>query len=86
MLNVKGIGPETADSIILYAFKKPIFVIDTYTKRLITRLGLIDTDLKTLKYNELQNLFHKKFSRDMRNPLKAPISFFLLKIPDLEFL
>jgi endonuclease-3 related protein len=40
LLNVHGIGPETADSIILYAAHKPIFVIDAYTRRIISRLGL----------------------------------------------
>src|SRR3989344_5270845 len=40
LLAIKGIGPETADSIILYAFEKPIFVIDAYTKRIFSRLGL----------------------------------------------
>jgi len=40
LLNIHGIGPETADSIILYAAHKPIFVIDAYTRRILTRLGL----------------------------------------------
>jgi endonuclease-3 related protein len=40
LLSVHGVGEETADSIILYAAHKPIFVIDAYTRRLITRLGL----------------------------------------------
>jgi len=40
LLSVHGVGEETADSIILYAARKPIFVIDAYTRRLITRLGL----------------------------------------------
>jgi endonuclease-3 related protein len=40
LLNIHGIGPETADSIILYAAHKPIFVIDAYTRRIISRLGL----------------------------------------------
>ncbi|MFC1955701.1 endonuclease III domain-containing protein [Chloroflexota bacterium] len=40
LLSVHGIGYETADSIILYAAKKPIFVIDAYTRRIINRLGL----------------------------------------------
>lgn len=39
LLYVKGIGPETADSILLYALNKPFFVVDTYTKRLLHRLG-----------------------------------------------
>jgi endonuclease III related protein len=41
LLNVKGIGPETADDIVLYAFNRPVFVIDAYTRRLLQRLGLI---------------------------------------------
>ncbi len=39
LLAIHGIGPETADSIILYAAQKPIFVIDAYTRRILTRLG-----------------------------------------------
>src|SRR3989338_5981210 len=39
LLEVNGIGPETADSILLYAFNQPSFVIDTYTKRIMQRLG-----------------------------------------------
>ena len=40
LLSVHGIGPETADSIILYAAGKPVFVIDAYTRRIFSRLGL----------------------------------------------
>ena len=40
LLDIHGIGPETADSIILYAAYKPVFVIDAYTRRIISRLGL----------------------------------------------
>ncbi len=39
LLSVNGIGPETADSIILYAAKKPVFVVDAYTKRIFSRVG-----------------------------------------------
>ncbi|MEA1889324.1 MAG: endonuclease III domain-containing protein [Pseudomonadota bacterium] len=45
LLGVHGVGPETADDIILYAFNKPVFVIDGYTRRLFSRLGLIQADL-----------------------------------------
>ncbi len=41
LLAVHGIGPETADSIILYAANKPVFVIDAYTRRIIDRVGLV---------------------------------------------
>lgn len=44
LLGVRGIGPETADSILLYAGHKPTFVVDAYTKRLCSRLALIKED------------------------------------------
>ncbi len=40
LLSIYGVGPETADSIILYAARKPVFVIDAYTHRIVSRLGL----------------------------------------------
>lgn len=42
LLSVNGVGPETADDILLYAFERPVFVIDAYTRRLFSRLGLIE--------------------------------------------
>ena len=54
LLSVKGVGRETADSILLYAFDKPIFVIDAYTRRVAARhLGLDGT----LPYDILQKIF-----------------------------
>ncbi len=44
LLAVHGIGPETADDILLYAFNRPVFVIDAYTRRLFSRLGLVQAD------------------------------------------
>jgi len=44
LLSVNGIGPETADSILLYALKFKIFVVDAYTKRIFTRLGVFTGD------------------------------------------
>ncbi|MFH2027566.1 MAG: endonuclease [Nanoarchaeota archaeon] len=52
LLSIKGIGPETADSIILYSAEKPIFVIDAYTKRIFGRLGI-----KKTTYDGWQELF-----------------------------
>jgi endonuclease III related protein len=51
LLEINGIGPETADDILLYAFSRPVFVIDVYTRRLFRRLGLIngDEDYETLR-------------------------------------
>ena len=59
LLSINGIGPETADSIILYAAKMPIFVIDAYTKRIMNRLGH-----KEKKYDELQKLFMDNLKND----------------------
>lgn len=51
LLGVHGVGPETADDILLYAFARPVFVIDAYTRRIFKRLGLIDgaEDYETLR-------------------------------------
>ena len=57
-MSVSGIGPETADSIILYAAKKPIFVIDAYTKRILNRIGY-----KEETYEELQRLFMQNYRK-----------------------
>lgn len=63
LLGIKGIGPETADSIILYAARKPIFVVDAYTKRIFARLGLIDS---SMNYNKVQNFFEKNLPKDVK--------------------
>ncbi|MEZ0537246.1 endonuclease III domain-containing protein [Caldicellulosiruptoraceae bacterium PP1] len=62
LLSIKGIGPETADSIILYASEKPIFVIDAYTKRLFYRLGIIDSP--DIEYHTLQKIFMDNLDKD----------------------
>ena len=54
LLGVKGIGPETADSILLYGLRKPIFVVDAYTGRILSRHGLIS---EKPSYEEIQKLF-----------------------------
>ena len=54
LLNVNGIGPETADSILLYAGKKPFFVVDAYTKRVFSRHKLISKDST---YYQIQEFF-----------------------------
>lgn len=43
LLALNGVGPETADSILLYALDLPIFVVDAYTRRIFSRLGMIDS-------------------------------------------
>ncbi|MDD5568376.1 MAG: hypothetical protein PHY88_04160 [Candidatus Omnitrophica bacterium] len=63
LLSVKGVGPETADSILLYAFNKPIFVIDSYTKRVFSRHKLLKEDAE---YNEAQRLFMDNLTADAK--------------------
>jgi endonuclease-3 related protein len=54
LLAIRGIGPETADSILLYGLKKSIFVVDAYTKRVLSRHGIIP---EIASYGEVQKLF-----------------------------
>jgi endonuclease-3 related protein len=54
LLSVRGVGEETADSIILYAAHKPVFVVDAYTRRILRRLGLVPP---TNSYAAFQDLF-----------------------------
>ncbi len=63
LLGVNGIGPETADSIILYALEKPVFVVDAYTKRVLSRHTVMDHDAP---YDSFQELFHSNLKRDVR--------------------
>lgn len=62
LLSIYGIGEETADDIILYAAKKPSFVMDTYTRRIVDRLGwTVDGN----KYSDYQQLFEAKLEPDV---------------------
>ncbi|WP_041083440.1 endonuclease III domain-containing protein [Thermotoga profunda] len=55
LLGIKGVGKETADSILLYAFNIPVFVVDNYTKRILQRLGAIS---QKDDYDDIQRLFN----------------------------
>lgn len=63
LLAWKGIGKETADSIILYAAEKPVFVIDAYTKRICRRHGWIDDKAK---YDDVAELFTQHLPEEVR--------------------
>lgn len=63
LLSVKGIGPETADSILLYALDKPIFVVDAYTKRVLHRHGIVSEDAQ---YQEIQDIFMDNLKADLK--------------------
>lgn len=61
LLSVKGIGPETADSILLYAARRPVFVIDAYTHRILNLHGMTE---EQTTYDELQALFMDHLTED----------------------
>lgn len=63
LLDVWGVGPETADSILLYALDKPSFVVDSYTKRVFSRLGLVNEDAS---YDGIKKLFEENLPQDVR--------------------
>lgn len=63
LLSLYGIGEETADSIILYAAERPVFVIDAYTKRIFSRLGFL---AENISYAEAQKFFMENLEHDVR--------------------
>lgn len=62
LLQIKGLGQESVDSILLYVCSKPIFVIDAYTKRIISRLGYLNPDQN---YADYQNFFMKNLPQNV---------------------
>ena len=60
LLQVLGVGPETADSILLYAYALPTFVVDAYTRRVFGRLALLEADSS---YETLRSLFERALQR-----------------------
>jgi endonuclease-3 related protein len=61
LLGIKGVGAETADSILLYAGGKPVFVVDAYTRRILSRHGIVAT---RSSYGEIQRLFMDRLPAD----------------------
>lgn len=68
LLNLWGIGPETADSILLYAYKIPEFIVDSYTKRILQNMKLIDENSLNEKsnYDIIKNIFQKNIKKDYK--------------------
>lgn len=62
LLEVHGIGPETADSILLYALGKPVFVVDAYTRRIFYRHIFFE---KVPTYEQVQGKFHRELPQDV---------------------
>ena len=67
LLAISGIGPETADSILLYAFRRPTFVVDAYTRRIVERHRMLQDGAS---YDEIKSLFES-------NLKKSPKIFYL---------
>ncbi len=63
LLSINGIGPETRDSILLYAFKKPVFVVDAYTKRVFSRRGFFKVGDD---YDKIQHFFMDNLPKSER--------------------
>ena len=63
LLLINGVGSETADSILLYALGKPVFVIDAYTKRVLSRHGIMNYKDP---YDAFQELFHSSLKSDVQ--------------------
>jgi endonuclease III related protein len=61
LLNLNGIGPETADSILLYAGNHEVFVVDAYTRRILDRHGILPEDAK---YDEVRSLWERALTSE----------------------
>jgi endonuclease III related protein len=65
LLSLNGVGPETADSILLYAGQHPVFVVDAYTRRILERHGIASANAK---YEELRELVERSLTNVVRKP------------------
>ncbi len=63
LLNIKGVGEETADSVLLYAFERPVFVVDAYTRRIFSRLGMLS---ERSRYSEIQRFFQDSLTESVK--------------------
>ena len=79
LLSINGIGPETADSILLYAAERPVFVVDSYTNRVLKRHRWIEDDAD---YDVLQSHFHSHLESDV--PLYNEFHALIVRIGHLH--
>ena len=70
LLSLNGVGPETADSILLYAGQHSVFVVDAYTRRIVERHGIASGNMK---YEELRQLFENALGNSVSTPAKPRI-------------
>ncbi len=66
LLSIKGIGMETADSILLYAMDRPYFVVDSYTFRIFKRIGIIDNEKKK-NYEKVREMVESAFDKNVKD-------------------
>ena len=64
LLSIKGIGPETADSILLFAYNQPQFKVDAYTKRVLIHNQLISNDAK---YHDIKQFMEQEIKKEIKN-------------------
>ena len=69
LLNLNGVGPETADSILLYAGNHPVFVVDAYTRRILDRHGILP---ERTGYDEMRELFERSLETAAQQPQPKP--------------
>lgn len=69
LLSLNGVGPETADSILLYAGNHPVFVVDAYTRRLLERHGISKTKAE---YEEIREMFETALKPIAEDPFSLP--------------
>jgi endonuclease III-like uncharacterized protein len=86
LLALNGVGPETADSILLYAGQHPVFVVDAYTRRLAVRHGILS---ETASYEEVRSLFERALIQaeliqfpgvDLSAPLRAGARNYMARV------
>lgn len=70
LLNLNGVGPETADSILLYAGNHPVFVVDAYTRRILDRHGILP---EKTNYEEIRELFERSLGPVGEEQLQKPV-------------
>lgn len=71
LLNLNGIGPETADSILLYAANHPVFVVDAYTRRVLDRHGILP---EKADYEQIRELFEEALAPLAREQAAIPVA------------
>ena len=72
LLSLNGVGPETADSILLYAGQHPVFVVDAYSRRILERHGIAHPKMS---YEQLRELFEQSLSEVAKAPTRVTQKF-----------